>query len=384
MQKVKVGVIGTGFIGPAHIEALRRLGYVDVVALADINEETAKKKAEALSIGKHYGDYRELLADKDIEVVHICTPNYLHYKMAKDALLAGKHVVCEKPLAVKSSEAEELIKIAKEKNLVTAVHFNLRFYPLMHHAKKMVEDGELGRILAVNGSYQQDWLFYETDFSWRLQPEFSGETRAIADIGSHWMDLVEFISGTGICSVCADFATFYPIRKKPLKPVETYSGKMLTPEDYEDIKITTEDYATVLLRFNNGAHGSMTVNQVAPGRKNRLYFEIYGAKKAIGWNSERPNELWIGRRDGNNEVLLKDPSLLNQYAREITSFPGGHNEGFPDTSKQLFGKLYRYILEKGYLKGETPDFPTFEAGYREIVLCDAILKSSKEDRWLKV
>jgi len=384
MQKVKVGVIGTGFIGPAHIEALRRLGYVDIVALADINEETAKKKAETLSISKYYGDYRELLADKDIEVVHICTPNYLHYKMVKDALLVGKHVVCEKPLAVKSFEAEELIKIANEKNLVTAVHFNLRFYPLMHHAKKMIEDGELGRILAVNGSYQQDWLFYETDFSWRLQPEFSGETRAIADIGSHWMDLVEFISGTGISSVCADFATFYPIRKKPLKPVETYSGKMLTPEDYEDIKITTEDYASVLLRFNNGAHGSMTVNQVAAGRKNRLYLEIYGAKKAIGWNSERPNELWIGRRDGNNEVLLKDPSLLNQYAREITSFPGGHNEGFPDTSKQLFSKLYKYISEKGYLKGEIPDFPTFEAGYREIVLCDAILKSSKENKWLKV
>ncbi|MDK2789246.1 MAG: hypothetical protein PWP07_2491 [Epulopiscium sp.] len=384
MQKIKTGIIGTGFIGPAHIEALRRLGYVEVVALADINDEVAKQKAELLNIGKYYGDYKNLLDDKEIEVVHVCTPNHLHYNISKEALLAGKHVVCEKPLAMNSSEADDLIKIAKEKNLVNAVHFNLRFYPLMHHAKKMIENGELGRIFAVNGSYQQDWLFYETDFNWRLQPEFSGDSRAVADIGSHWLDLIEFVTGVSISSVCADFATFHPVRKKPLRPVETYAGKMLSPEDYADIEINTEDYATVLLRFNNGAHGSMTVNQVAAGRKNRLYFEIYGSKKAIGWDSERPNELWIGRRDGNNEILMKDPSLLSSYAREIVSFPGGHNEGFPDTSKQMFGKLYRYISEKGYLKGGTPEFPTFEAGQRELLLCERIVKSAKEEKWLEV
>jgi predicted dehydrogenase len=198
------------------------------------------------------------------------------------------------------------------------------------------------------------------------------------------MDLVEYITGIKVKEVCADFATFHPIRKKPLKPVETYAGKVLSPEDYEDVEINTEDYATVLLRFDNGAHGSMTVNQVAAGRKNRLYFEIYGSKKAIGWDSERPNEMWIGRRDGNNEILMKDPSLLHQYARDIVSFPGGHNEGFPDTSKQMFGKLYKYIAEGGHLKGEAPDFPTFEAGYRELVLCENIVKSSREDRWIKV
>ncbi len=383
MQKVKVGIIGTGFIGPAHIEALRRLGYVDVVALADMNEEVAKKKAELLSIGRYYGDYKEMLKDTDIEVVHICTPNHLHYIMSKDAMEAGKHVVCEKPMAMNTAEAEEMIKIAKEKNVVNAVHFNLRFYPLMHHVKKMIENGELGRILAINGSYQQDWLLHDTDFSWRLQPEFSGESRAIADIGSHWMDLVEFTTGLKVTELCSDLAIFYPTRKKPLKTVETYSGNILT-EDYEEIKINTEDYATVLLRFDNGAHGSMTVNQVAAGRKNRLYFEIYGTKKAIGWDSERPNELWIGRRDADNGILLRDPSLMMPEAREITSFPGGHNEGFPDTSKQMFGKLYKYISEKRNLKGETPDFPTFEDGHRELKLCENMIKSAKNEKWVKL
>ncbi len=384
MRKIKVGVIGTGFIGPVHIEALRRLGFVEVAALADIDLAVAQSKAGMLGIDKAYGDYRELIRDPEIEVVHVCTPNNLHYTMSKEALEAGKHVVCEKPLAMDAKEAEELIKLAKEKNLVNAVHFNIRFYPLMHQARMMVEKGELGRILAVNGSYQQDWLFYETDYSWRLQPEFSGESRAIADIGSHWLDLIEFITNERVNRVCTDFAIFHPVRKKPLKPVETYTGKILSPEDYADIHINTEDYATVLLRFAGGAHGSLTVNQVAAGRKNRLYFEIYGSKKAIGWDSERPNELWIGRRDGNNEVLMKDPSLLYGYAREIASFPGGHNEGFPDTSKQMFGKLYKYILNQGYLKGEAPEFPTFQAGLRELELCGDIVKSAREERWIDI
>jgi predicted dehydrogenase len=384
MDKVKVGIIGMGFIGPAHIEALRRLGFVDIVALADSNEAIAKQKAEVLHVDKYYGDYMDLLADTDIDAVHICTLNHLHYRMAKEALLAGKHVVCEKPLAVNTEQANELVKIAREKQLVNAVHFNLRFYPLMHQVKKMVETNDLGQIFAVNGSYQQDWLFYETDFNWRLQPEFSGDSRAIADIGSHWLDLVEFITGIQVNEVCADFATFHPVRRKPLKSLETYANKVLDANDYEDIPIHTEDYATVLLRFNNGAHGAMTVNQVAAGRKNRLYFEICGSKKAIAWNSERPNELWIGRRDGNNEIMMKDPSLVDDYAKEIMDFPGGHNEGFPDTSKQMFKKVYKYILEASHLKNEKPDFATFETGQRELMLCEKIVKSAHERNWIAV
>ncbi|MCL1855404.1 MAG: Gfo/Idh/MocA family oxidoreductase, partial [Clostridia bacterium] len=366
MRKVKVGVIGTGFIGPAHIEAMRRLGYVEVVALADINEEDARKKADALNIGTAYGDYKRLLSDPEIEVVHICTPNSLHYPMSKEALLAGKHVVCEKPLAMDSAQAKDLIKVAREKGLVNGVHFNIRFYPLIHHMREMVLNGDLGTIFAVNGSYQQDWLFLDTDYNWRLEPEFSGDSRAVADIGSHWFDSIEFITGIKVNKVFADFATFHPIRKKPLRQIETYSGKMLTPEDYQDVAIHTEDYATVLLRFNNGAHGSLTVNQVAAGRKNRLYFEIYGSKASVAYNTETPNEVWIGYRHKSNEILLRDPSLLYGQARDVVTFPGGHNEGFPDTSKQFFGKLYRYIAEDGYKKSDVPEFPTFEAGLREL------------------
>ena len=381
MKRLNVGVIGTGFIGPAHIEALRRTGLADVVALADIHADVAKAKAEELSVPQSYGDYKALLAEPDIDIVHICTPNNLHFSMSKEAMEAGKHVVCEKPLAMDSAEAEELIRVAKATGVVNAIHFNIRFYPVIHHVKAMIESGELGEILAVNGSYQQDWLFYETDYNWRLEPEYSGDSRAIADIGSHWLDSVEFMTGLKVEKVCADFATFHPIRKKPLKPLETYSGKLLTPEDYADVPIGTEDYATVLLRFEGKAHGSLTVNQVAAGRKNRCYFEIYGSKKSAIIDTERCNEVWIGRRDGNNELLLRDPSLLQPSARAIASFPGGHNEGFPDTSKQLFKKLYSYILNG---RSGAVEYPTFEAGARELVLCERIVDSARKDSWVEI
>lgn len=381
MKKINTGVIGTGFIGPSHIEALRRLGYVNIVAVADINIKVAKEKAEQLNVDKAYGDYKELLAEKTIEVVHICTPNHLHYPIAKEALLAEKHVVCEKPLAINPEQGRDLLELVKKTGLTAAVHFNLRFYPLIQQAKAMVEAGEIGDILAVNGSYQQDWLLYQTDYNWRLEPEFSGKSRAVSDIGSHWLDMIEYISGIKIEKVYADFCTFFTTRKKPIKPVETYTGKILKSSDYKDIKINTEDYATVLLRFNNGAHGSMTVNQVAAGRKNRLAFEIYGTKMSIVWNSENPNEMWIGKRDSKNELLIKDPSLMDKSVRQYASYPGGHVEGFPDTSKQLFNNVYKQILAG---KKSKFDFPTFEDGYRELILCDAIFDSAIKEKWKEV
>lgn len=384
MQNIKAGIIGTGFIGPAHIDALRRLGFVEVAAVADISDEIAKKKAEQLEIPKYYGNYRDLLLDRDIKCVHVCTPNFTHFNICKEALLANKHVICEKPLAITVEQAGELINLADEKKLVNAVHFNLRFYPLIHQAKAMVESGELGRIVAINGSYQQDWLLFETDYSWRLESSLSGESRAVADIGSHWCDMIEFISSSRITQVCSDLATFYPARKKALKAVETYSGRVFDEKDYEDISINTEDYASVLLRFENGAHGSLTVNQMAAGRKNRLFFEVYGTRKSISWDSERPNEMWIGKRDGNNELLMKEPSLLNSCAREITGLPGGHNEGFYDTSKQMFKKVYSFIANDGSGRSQEPDFPTFKSGFRELLLCDRILESAKEQKWVNV
>jgi predicted dehydrogenase len=380
MKTIKVGVAGLGFIGPAHIEALRRIPGIEVVAISETSEELAKSKAEQLGIPKYFGNFNDLL-NEDIDCVHICTPNFLHYEMAKSALLAGKHVVCEKPLATTIAEGQELLKLAQEKGLVHAVHFNIRYYPLVRQMKVMREKGELGEVYSIIGSYLQDWLFYATDYNWRLEPELSGKSKAIADIGSHLMDLLEYISGLKITEVMADFKTIHPVRKKPLKPVETFTGKMLLPEDYAEVPISTEDYATVMLHFDNGNKGVITVSQVAAGRKNRLSLEISGSKQTFAWNSESPNEMWIGKRDAANQILMRDPSLFERESAALISFPGGHNEGFPDTSKQMFKEVYENI-RKGTMEGAK--FPTFEDGLRELILCERILESNEKQGWVKV
>ena len=382
MKKLKVGVIGIGFIGAAHVEALRRLPGIEVVAIAHSSEEKAKRKGEDLGIERTFGDHRKLLEIEEIDAVHICTPNHLHYPQTRDALAAGKHVVCEKPLAVGIEEAEDLVKRAEASGLVTALHHNIRFYPLMSHIRSMVASGELGEIYAVHGSYLQDWLYYDTDYNWRLEPQYSGKTRAIADIGSHLMDLIEFLTGERIAEVCADLATMHKTRKKPLKPVETFSGKMLKPEDYQDIPIDTEDFATVMLRFQGGARGVYSVSQISAGRKNRVYFEIDGSKCSVAWDSELPNQMWIGRRDGPNQLLLRDPSLVHESSRELIGFPGGHNEGFPDTSKQLFKRFYAAV--RAGAQDSESRYPTFADGLRELRLCEAILTSSRKRAWLAV
>jgi predicted dehydrogenase len=385
MTKIKTGIIGTGFIGPAHVEALRRLGYVEVVAVAERGQELAEAKAKLLSIPKAYGDYKALLADPEIQVVHNCTPNHLHFPITRDILAAGKHVVSEKPLAMNSGESRELVRLAKAAGVVNAINFNYRYMPLVQQAHQMCRGaaaggGEVGRILAVHGSYLQDWLLKENDWNWRLVPEFSGESRAVADIGSHWCDLVQFVTGLKIVRVMADLVTIHPVRKRPKVEVETYAGKILRPEDLEDVAIHTEDYGSILLEFDSGAHGVLTVNQCAAGRKNRLYYEIDGSQSALSWDQERPNELWIGRRDAANALLMKDPSLLHSAAREYAHYPGGHNEAYPDGPKNLFRNVY------GFIAGDRSggDFATFEDGHNEIAICDAMLKSSRERRWIDV
>ncbi len=247
--------------------------------------------------------------------------------------------------------------------------------------KVLREKGELGEVYSIIGSYLQDWLFYQSDYNWRLETEKSGESRAIADIGSHLIDLLEYISGMEIVEVLADFDTVHPLRKKPLKPVETYSGKILKAEDYQDVPIQTEDYATVLLRFANGRKGVVTVSQVSAGRKNRLTLEISGSKQTWNWCSEQPNQLWIGHRDHPNQQLLRDPSLALPEAAGLMAFPGGHNEGFPDTSKQMFREIYQAVRVG---KTAVPSYPTFKDGLRELILCDRILESNKKQQWIKV
>jgi predicted dehydrogenase len=380
-QTIGVGVAGTGFIGPAHIEGLRRNG-IHVLGLAESNLELAQEKAAQLGVPRPYASLEDMLADPDIDIVHLATPNYLHHPHAKAALLAGKHVVCEKPLAMTTAESAELVDLAARLNLVNVVNFNIRMYPLAQQARQMVQNGELGDVFILQGSYLQDWLLFQHDWNWRLEPELCGTLRAVGDIGSHWLDLLTFITGLHVEEVYADFKTFHPIRKKPLKPLETYTGKILTPEDYEDKAILTEDYASILLHYENGVRGVLTVSQVSSGRKNRLFFEISGSQSSLVWNSERPNELWVGHRTGPNQVLMKDPSLLSEEARQVASYPGGHNEGFPDTFKQLYAKVYAYILAGDF--SIKPDFPTFADGHYEMQLCEAIERSAREKAWIKV
>ena len=323
-----------------------------------------------------------MLKVSEIDVVHICTPNFLHYAQAKAVLEAGKHVICEKPLAVKIDEAEELVSLAKSKGLVNAVHFNLRYYPVVRQMKTMRESGDLGEVYAVMGSYLQDWLFLQTDYNWRLEPDKSGDSRAIADIGSHLLDITEYVTGLKITEVMADFSTVHKTRLKPLKAIETYSGKMLSMDDYEEVPINTEDHATVMLRFDNGSKGSITVSQVNAGRKNRLNIEIAGSKSNFEFNSERPNELWIGKRESANQHLMKDPALFTPEAAGLISFPGGHNEGFPDTSKQMFKEVYAAV--RTGKQPDSPSFPTFSDGLRELIIGERIIESNKKQAWVKI
>jgi predicted dehydrogenase len=381
-KKYQVGVIGAGFIGPAHMEAIRRQGF-EVTAVAASGLESSREAAERLLIPKAYGDWQELVDDPELDVVHITSPNFLHFEQAKACLEAGKHVVCEKPLAMNTEESSQLVALAEEKGLVNAVTFNIRFYPLVQDARARVQDGDLGdQLYIIQGSYLQDWLLYETDWNWRLEPELGGKLRAVADIGSHWIDLVTFITGTRVEEVFADFETFLPVRRKPIRETDTFGGKLQVDQQYEEKEINTEDYASVLLKFDSGARGVMTVAQVCSGRKNRLFFEINGSESSLMWDSEVPNQLQIGHRPVPNELLIKDPSLMKEEARWSASYPGGHTEGFPDTFKQLQVAVYDYI-DAGDYQAE-PNFPTFQDGHNTLAVDQAILKSAEEGRWATV
>ncbi|MFQ5594433.1 MAG: Gfo/Idh/MocA family protein [Anaerolineae bacterium] len=381
MDVLRAAVVGTGFIGPAHVEALRRLG-VEVTGIVGSSPERARPKAEALGIERVYPDYEALLADDAVDVVHITSPNQLHFPMARDAISAGKHVVCEKPLAMTSAESGELLRLAEEAGIVHAVNFNIRFYPICHEARERVARGDLGDLYITRGSYLQDWLLYDTDWNWRLEPEKGGRLRAVGDIGSHWLDLVTFITGQHVEAVYADLEMFLPVRKRPAGPIDTFTGKELTPGDYVETPIETEDYATILLRWDSGARGVVTVSQVSAGRKNRLSFELNGSASSLAWDSERPNELWIGRRDGPNGLFLKDPALLLPAARRFAGYPGGHNEGFPDTFKALYQAVYSYIRRRD--EGLEPDFPTFADGHEEMLIGEAVMKSAETGEWVVI
>ena len=380
MKKLRAGVIGTGYIGPAHIEALRRLGDVEVAALAELGQALAESKARQLNVPKAYGDYKKMLSDKSIDVIHNCTPNYLHYQVNCDIIRAGKHVVSEKPLAMDSHESAKLVKLVKKSGLVNAVNFNYRYYPLVQHAAMMVKKNELGRIFAVQGCYMQDWLLYETDWNWRLEPKYAGKSRAIGDIGSHWFDLIQFITGKRIVKVCADLLTVHKYRRKPKVQVETFSGKSLKPSDYIKQKITTEGHGHILVEFEDGMRGMTCISQLAAGRKNHIVFEINGTEKNLWWDHERPNELMVGHRNEPNELMFKEPLMMDESIRDYAHYPAGHNEGYPTAVKNFCRNVYRHIRDRR----RKIDFATFENGHVANATVDAVFQSNQTKKWVAV
>ena len=378
MRKLKTAMFGTGFMGKVHTEAIRRLGNVEVTTVAASSQATADKFAAMVGIPRATADWKAVAADPEIDAVHVCTPNVLHYPMAKAALAAGKHVLCEKPLSMTSAEARELAALGEQKKLAHCVNHNLRFYPVVQQIRSMIAAGELGDVLIVTGTYFQDWLLYDTDWNWRVNSASNGAVRAMGDIGSHWMDMIQHLTGLRITALCADLATFHKTRKRPKGSVETFTGKKLQSSDYEETAIDTDDFGAVLLRLGNRACGSFSVSQMSAGCKNRFQFEIYGTKSGVAWNQERPDELWIGQRNSPNQVIVKDPSLLEARAATFADLPGGHSEGYDDTHKQMFRRFYARVAN-----ATAPvEYPTFADGARGMELLEKVLESSRKRAWV--
>jgi predicted dehydrogenase len=384
MRKLKAAILGTGFMGKVHTEALRRLGNVEVAAVAASSQSTADRFAEALLIPKASGDWKSLVNDPEIDAVHVCTPNALHFPMAKAALESGKHVLCEKPLAMNLAQARALTELAASANLAHCVNHNLRCYPMVQQIRAMIAAGELGDVLVANGTYFQDWLLYDTDWNWRADSAANGALRAMGDIGSHWMDAIEHLTGLRITSLCADLATFHEIRRRPKGSVETFTGKNPAGGDYLETSVSTDDFGAVLLRLGGHlkreARGSFAVSQVSAGRKNRFNLEIYGSQCGVAWNQERPDELWIGHRNSPNQLILKDPSLLHSSAAAYADLPGGHSEGYDDTHKQMFRRFYARVADAN----APVDYPTFADGARGMQLLEKVLESSRDRAWVDV
>ena len=379
MKPIRTAILGTGFMGRVHLEAVQRVESVEAAAIFGRNDDATARLAAAFSVPQATSDYRKLLHDQTLDAVDICTPNAQHFSMAKEALQAGKHVLCEKPLTTTVAEAEELVALAARSKLRNGVCHNLRYYPQVQQMRALREAGELGEILVVQGTYSQDWLLYDTDWNWRVDAKAAGASRAMADIGSHFFDMAEHVTGLRVSSLCADLQTFHKTRKQPKGSVETFANKMMSPEDYVETPVDTEDFGAVVFRMGDRTRGAMTASQVSAGRKNGLSIEIYGSKASVAWNQERPDELWVGHRDTGNSIFVKDPSLLTGKARGYADLPGGHSGGYDDTFKQVFRRFYASISAT-----DSIEYPQFADGLRQMVILDSVLASSAARKWVEV
>lgn len=379
-----VAIVGGGFIGPVHVEALRRIG-LKVVGVLGSTPERARPFAAKLGIDRIYAGLDELLDDADIDAVHVVSPTPAHFEQARQVLESGRHVVCEKPLATTAAQTRALRDLALSRpGQAAAVNYNVRYYPLCHEMRDRVTRGDVGRVLTITGSYTQDWLLYPDDYNWRVEPDGGTNLRAVADVGTHWMDLARFVTGQRIVSVMADLATFHAERRRPIGPAETFAGPG-SPVASRPVAVTTEDHGAVLFRMSDAARGVFHVSQVTAGRKNRLLLEVSGTEGSLVWDSESPDRLWIGRRNEPNLLLARDPALLSPPAAAISHYPGGHVEGLADTFKQLDLAVYRWVkASEGRADPAAPTFPTFEDGHREALVCEAIARSASEGAWVAV
>jgi predicted dehydrogenase len=376
---VGAAVIGTGFIGTVHVEALRRIG-VQVRGVLGSTPERGAGRVDDLGVPRAYDSLDDLLADPAVQVVHVTSPNDLHVAQTRAILAAGRHVVCEKPLALTSAGSLELVGLAAASGLVNATNFNIRYYPLNQQARETVAAGTFGDVRLVTGRYFQDWLLLESDWNWRLQPDRGGALRAVGDIGSHWLDLMTYVTGQRIASVMADLTTFIGTRHEPIGPVATFA----TERSGETVSrpIATEDTASILLRFEGGARGAVSISQISPGRKNSLQYEIDGSEAALAWDSEQPDQAWIGHRDRPNEILIRNPALMGPAGQAASALPGGHVEGFFDTFCAHFRAVYADVAAGG--PSSRPSYPTFADGHDGMLVGDAIARSAREGRWVSV
>jgi predicted dehydrogenase len=368
-------VIGAGFAGAAHVEALRRVPGVHVAAIAASSADHAAAAAARLGIERSTGDYRELVVDPGIDVIHTCTPNDLHLEVNVAALEAGKHVLSEKPLGLDADETGRLVAAAADAPGTTGVCFNYRHYPIVAEVRERLGRGPAPHL--VQGTYLQDWLLAQDDWNWRLEPERAGAARALGDIGSHWIDLIQHVTGRRIARVYGRTGRLHEARRRP-------SGRTLTFErgdgGSEPVQVRTEDYATVLLDLDGGCHGVLTVSQVSPGMRNRLSFHVDTADAAYLWNQERPNRLWVGRRDRPNEEVVRDPATLSPPAARLAHYPAGHQEGWPDALRNLVEDFYARVRDRGH----ACDVATFADAHAVTLTVEAILRSAREDGWVDV
>lgn len=385
LHTLRAGVIGTGFIGPVHIEALRRLG-VQVTAICG-STRSARACAERWGIPEVYGDYdfQGLVRSPNVDVVHITSPNKVHVAQALAALGAGRHVVCEKPLGMTSRETARVVRAtAGARSPVFAVNYMCRFFPAVLQMRALVRRGDLGRIMHVQGHFFQDWLLQDTDYNWRLLASEGGKLRAVGDIGTHWMDTVSFILGARIERVFAHLETFHKTRFRPKGEVQTFAKS--DPATMVPYRVNTEDFGSVLMRFGkadhphaDGVHANASISQVAAGWKCSLALGIYGTRGSVRWDLQQPNEILLGRRDEPCQILQRGTAGFSEDVAGFTDYPGGHPEGFPDSHKMHYRAVYEHIA--GGRKSPVL-FATAADGHQEVRLCEAILRSSRTQRWV--